>query len=236
MILELQDVHIHYGGIHALKGVSFAVNEGEIVTLVGSNGAGKSTSVNGIIGLLRKTSGSIRFLGEDITAKSPHEIVRMGIGYAPEGRDVCAKLTVRENLDVGFFVRRSKEEKKKNLGFVYDLFPLLREREKQLAETLSGGEQQMLAIGRALMSSPRLLMLDEPSLGLAPSLVKTIFHLISQIRDLGVTVLLIEQNANMALKTADRGYVLETGNVLIEDRCENLLCNESVRKAYLGLL
>lgn len=234
MILQLKDVNVYYGNIHALKGVSFDVEEGEIVTLIGSNGAGKSTTLNSVIGLVKKSSGSISFMGQDITNMSTHEIVKMGLGYSPEGRDICPKLSVYENLEVGFYTRKDKAEKENNLAFVYDLFPLLLERRGQLAGTLSGGEQQMLAIGRALMSSPKLLMLDEPSLGLAPSLVKMIFKLISQIRDAGVTVLLIEQNANMALRTADRGYVLETGNVILNDKCENLLQNSAVRKAYLG--
>jgi len=234
VILECKDIHVHYGSIHALKGISLDVKEGEIVTLIGSNGAGKSSTLNSIIGLVRKSGGTVRFLGEDITEKAPHEIVRMGIGYAPEGRDVCPKLTVKENLDIGFFTRRDPAEKKKNLEFVYELFPLLEKRRGQLAGTLSGGEQQMLAIGRALMSSPKLLMLDEPSLGLAPSLVKLIFKLICQIRDSGVAVLLIEQNANMALKSANRGYVLETGKVLLSGPSGELLCNDDVRKAYLG--
>lgn len=234
MILEVNDLHVHYGNIHALKGVSLNVEKGEIVTLIGSNGAGKSTTLNSIIGLVKKSGGSIRFLNEDITNKSTHEIVRMGMAYAPEGRNICQKLTVRENLEVGFFTRKSADEKKNSLDYVYDLFPVLEERTSQLAGTLSGGEQQMLAIGRALMSHPRLLMMDEPSLGLAPALVKTIFKLIKRIRESDVTVLLIEQNASMALKTADRGYVLETGNVMLKDRCENLLNNADVRKAYLG--
>lgn len=234
MILELNDVNVHYGNIHALKGISLNVEEGEIVTLIGSNGAGKSSTLNGIVGLVKKSGGSIRFMGEDITGKSPHEIIRMGIGYSPEGRDICPRLTVKENLDIGFFTRRDPAEKRKNLEFVYSLFPLLKERTGQLAGTLSGGEQQMLAIGRALMSSPRLLMLDEPSLGLAPSLVKLIFRLIRQIRDAGVTVLLIEQNANMALKSSNRGYVLETGKVLLQGESGELLQNDDVKKAYLG--
>mgnify|MGYP004510745271 FL=1 len=234
MILELNNVNVHYGNIHALKGVSLHVEEGEIVTLIGSNGAGKSTTLNSVIGLVRSSGGSIRFLGEDITNRKPSEIVRMGMGYAPEGRDICPKLTVRENLEIGFFTRHDPKEKQKNLEFIFDLFPLLSEREKQLAGTLSGGEQQMLAIGRALMCSPKLLMLDEPSLGLAPSLVKVIFQLIRQIGSTGVTVLLIEQNANMALKTANRGYVLETGNVILSGASEQLLQNDDVRKAYLG--
>lgn len=234
MILQLKNVHVYYGNIHAIKGISFEVEEGEIVTLIGSNGAGKSTTLNSIVGLLRKSEGSISFMGEDITNKRTHEIVKMGVGYAPEGRDICPKLTVHENLEVGFYTGRDKTEKKRNLDFVHSLFPLLQERKNQLAGTLSGGEQQMLAIGRALMNSPKLLMLDEPSLGLAPSLVKMIFKLIVQIRDAGVTVLLIEQNANMALKTANRGYVLETGKIILNDKCENLLKNSDVRKAYLG--
>lgn len=234
MILELDNVNVYYGNIHALKGVSLNVAEGEIVTLIGSNGAGKSTTLNAIIGLLRKSAGTVRFLGEDITNRSPSEIVRMGIGYSPEGRDICPKLTVRENLEIGFFTRRDPKEKQNSLEFIFSLFPILLEREKQLAGTLSGGEQQMLAIGRALMSKPKLLMLDEPSLGLAPALVRRIFQLIRQIRDAGVTVLLIEQNANMALKTANRGYVLETGNVILSGPSSALLQNEEVRKAYLG--
>ncbi len=234
VILELDNVHVHYGNIHALKGISLEVREGEIVTLIGSNGAGKSSTLNSVIGLIRKSGGTIQFLGEDITHKSSHEIVKMGIGYSPEGRDICPKLTVYENLEVGFFTRKDSREKKKNLEFVYSLFPLMQERKNQLAGTLSGGEQQMLAIGRALMSSPKLLMLDEPSLGLAPSLVKVIFKLIRQIRDAGVTVLLIEQNANMALKTANRGYVLETGTVIFQGSSEELLSSAEVKKAYLG--
>ncbi len=234
MILEVKDLNVNYGNIHALKGVSLTVEEGEIVTLIGSNGAGKSSTLNSIVGLVEKSGGTVSFLGEDITHKSSHEIIEMGIGYSPEGREICPKLSVRENLEIGFYTRRDPNERKKNLEFVYELFPVLQERKGQMAGTLSGGEQQMLAIGRALMSSPKLLMLDEPSLGLAPALVKTIFQLIRQIRDTGVTVLLIEQNANMALKTANRGYVLETGKVILEGQAKDLLQNEAVRKAYLG--
>ena len=234
MILEVKDMEVRYGNIRAVKGVSLSVDEGEIVTLIGSNGAGKSTTLNGIIGLVPKAAGQVRFLGEDITRRSTHEIVRMGIGYAPEGRNICQKLSVYENLEVGFYTRRDPSEKQRSLSYVYELFPILKERARQQAGTLSGGEQQMLAIGRALMSQPKLLMMDEPSLGLAPALVKSIFALIRRIRESGVTVLLIEQNARMALKTADRCYVLETGTVLLHDTCDALLHNDDVRRAYLG--
>ena len=234
MILEINDMQVRYGNIRALKGVSLNVGEGEIVTLIGSNGAGKSTTLNSIIGLVPKAAGTVRFMGEDITRRSTHDIVRMGIGYSPEGRNICQKLSVYENLEVGFYTRKDPAEKQRSLEYVYELFPILKERSRQQAGTLSGGEQQMLAIGRALMSAPKLLMMDEPSLGLAPALVKTIFALIRRIRESGVTVLLIEQNARMALKTADRGYVLETGTVLLQDDSRSLLNNDEVRRAYLG--
>ena len=234
MILEINDMQVRYGNIRALKGISLNVGEGEIVTLIGSNGAGKSTTLNSIIGLVPKAAGTVRFMGEDITRRSTHDIVRMGIGYSPEGRNICQKLSVYENLEVGFYTRKDPAEKQRSLEYVYELFPILKERSRQQAGTLSGGEQQMLAIGRALMSSPKLLMMDEPSLGLAPALVKTIFALIRRIRESGVTVLLIEQNARMALKTADRGYVLETGTVLLQDDSRSLLNNDEVRRAYLG--
>ena len=234
MILEINDMQVRYGNIRALKGISLNVGEGEIVTLIGSNGAGKSTTLNSIIGLVPKAAGTVRFMGEDITRRSTHDIVRMGIGYSPEGRNICQKLSVYENLEVGFYTRKDPAEKQRSLEYVYELFPILKERSRQKAGTLSGGEQQMLAIGRALMSSPKLLMMDEPSLGLAPALVKTIFALIRRIRESGVTVLLIEQNARMALKTADRGYVLETGTVLLQDDSRSLLNNDEVRRAYLG--
>ena len=234
MILEINDMQVRYGNIRALKGISLNVGEGEIVTLIGSNGAGKSTTLNSIIGLVPKAAGTVRFMGEDITGRSTHDIVRMGIGYSPEGRNICQKLSVYENLEVGFYTRKDPAEKQRSLEYVYELFPILKERSRQQAGTLSGGEQQMLAIGRALMSSPKLLMMDEPSLGLAPALVKTIFALIRRIRESGVTVLLIEQNARMALKTADRGYVLETGTVLLQDDSRSLLNNDEVRRAYLG--
>ena len=234
MILEINDMQVRYGNIRALKGISLNVGEGEIVTLIGSNGAGKSTTLNSIIGLVPKAAGTVRFMGEDITGRSTHDIVRMGIGYSPEGRNICQKLSVYENLEVGFYTRKDPAEKQRSLEYVYELFPILKERSRQQAGTLSGGEQQMLAIGRALMSSPKLLMMDEPSLGLAPALVKTIFALIRRIRESGVTVLLIEQNARMALKSADRGYVLETGTVLLQDDSRSLLNNDEVRRAYLG--
>ena len=234
MILEINDMQVRYGNIRALKGISLNVGEGEIVTLIGSNGAGKSTTLNSIIGLVPKAAGTVRFMGEDITRRSTHDIVRMGIGYSPEGRNICQKLSVYENLEVGFYTRKDPAEKQRSLEYVYELFPILKERSRQQAGTLSGGEQQMLAIGRALMSAPKLLMMDEPSLGLAPALVKTIFALIRRIRESGVTVLLIEQNARMALKTADRGYVLETGTVLLQDDSQSLLNNDEVRRAYLG--
>ena len=234
MILEINDMQVRYGNIRALKGISLNVGEGEIVTLIGSNGAGKSTTLNSIIGLVPKAAGTVRFMGEDITGRSTHDIVRMGIGYSPEGRNICQKLSVYENLEVGFYTRKDPAEKQRSLEYVYELFPILKERSRQQAGTLSGGEQQMLAIGRALMSAPKLLMMDEPSLGLAPALVKTIFALIRRIRESGVTVLLIEQNARMALKTADRGYVLETGTVLLQDDSQSLLNNDEVRRAYLG--
>lgn len=235
MILQVKDVNVYYGNIHALKGISFDVGEGEIVTLIGANGAGKSSTLNSIIGLVKKSSGSVSFLGEEITNKKTSDIIKMGISYSPEGREMCAKLSVLENLNVGFYTRSDMNEYRKNLEFVYSLFPVLQERKAQIAGTLSGGEQQMLAIGRALMSSPKLLMLDEPSLGLAPSLVKTIFKLIQSIRDSGVTILLIEQNANMALKIANRGFVLETGNIILEGHSKDLMSNSKVKKAYLGV-
>ena len=233
MLLEVNDIHVRYGAIHALKGVSLHVDQGEIVTLIGSNGAGKSTTLNAIVNQVKKSAGSIRFLGEDIIHKSTHEIIHMGIGYAPEGRSICSRLTVYENLQVGRFARRGGDGA--GLERVYELFPILKERSRQQAGTLSGGEQQMLAIGRALICNPQLLLLDEPSLGLSPALVKTIFALIRRIRMSGVTVLLIEQNARMALKTADRGYVLSTGNVLMQDDSAALLENSDVRRAYLGI-
>lgn len=233
-MLVVKDIHTYYGNIHALKGVSLQVNEGEIVTLIGSNGAGKTTTLATITGLLKPREGSIEFNGVRIESKEPSEIVKLGISLAPEGREVFPSLTVEENLQLGAYVRKDRDGIKSSFDRVYDLFPRLHERKKQTAGTLSGGEQQMLAIGRALMAEPKLLMLDEPSLGLAPKLVILIFDLILSIKKQGTTILLVEQNANMALSIADRGYVLETGKVLLEDDTKALIKNEMVKKAYLG--
>lgn len=233
-MLAVKDINTHYGNIHALKGVSLEVKQGEIVTLIGSNGAGKSTTLATITGLIRATSGEIWFKGQNITNKSPSEIVKMGISLAPEGREVFPALTVEENLRLGAYTRNDKKGIKDSYDRVYGLFPRLYERKRQTAGTLSGGEQQMLAIGRALMSAPQLLLLDEPSLGLAPNLVILIFELITSINKQGTTVLLVEQNANMALSIAHRGYVLETGRVTLSDDAKALSNNEMVRKAYLG--
>lgn len=233
-MLIVNDIHTHYGNIHALKGISLQVNKGEIVTLIGSNGAGKSTTLSTITGLLKPTSGQITFNGKNIAARPPSEIVKMGISLSPEGREVFPALTVEENLSLGAFTRTNKGDVKNSYDRVYDLFPRLFERKKQTAGTLSGGEQQMLAIGRSLMAEPQLLMLDEPSLGLAPKLVMVIFDLIQNINKQGTTILLVEQNANMALSIAHRGYVLETGKVIITDNAKALSDNEVVRRAYLG--
>ena len=233
-ILEINDIHTYYGSIHALKGISMDIYEGEIVTLIGSNGAGKSTTLSSITGLTPPSSGTILFNGKDITHEKSANIIKMGIGISPEGREVFPTLTVAENLAAGAYTRSKKAEIQQTLDWVYELFPRLYERKKQYAGTLSGGEQQMLAIGRALMSNPKLLLLDEPSLGLAPNLVEMIFRLIMKINKSGVTVMLIEQNANMALQISDRGYVLETGTVALSGDAEDLRTNDEVRKAYLG--
>lgn len=233
-ILEIKDIHTYYGSIHALKGISLEVCEGEIVTLIGSNGAGKSTTVSSITGISPVTSGSIQFEGQEITKMKTSDITKLGIGVSPEGREVFGGLSVQENLQIGAYTRSSKQEVADSYEEVYHLFPRLKERKKQSAGTLSGGEQQMLAIGRALMSKPKLLLLDEPSMGLAPNLVEMIFRLIQQINQKGVTILLIEQNANMALQVANRGYVLETGRVTLSDSAKALQVNDDVRKAYLG--
>ncbi|WP_304943287.1 ABC transporter ATP-binding protein [Vallitalea guaymasensis] len=233
-MLEVKGINTHYGNIHALKGIDLEVKQGEIVTLIGSNGAGKSTTMATITGLLKATSGEVWFKGENITNIAPSEIVKKGISLSPEGREVFPALSVEENLKLGAFTRTNKKEINDSYDRVYDLFPRLLERKRQIAGTLSGGEQQMLAIGRALMSMPQLLILDEPSLGLAPNLVLMIFDLIESINKQGVTVLLVEQNANMALSIADRGYVLETGKVTMTDDAQILCNNEAVRKAYLG--
>lgn len=233
-ILEVKDIHTYYGSIHALKGISLDVYEGEIVTLIGSNGAGKSTTLSSITGTAPASQGTVTFNGKDITRMKPCDITRLGIGVSPEGREVFGGLSVHENLQAGAYTRKDKKEIAASYEEVYELFPRLRERRKQSAGTLSGGEQQMLAIGRAMMSKPRLLLLDEPSMGLAPNLVEMIFELIVEINKKGVTILLIEQNANMALQIADRGYVLETGRVTLSDKASALRSNDEVRKAYLG--
>ena len=233
-LLEINDIHTYYGAIHALKGISISVDEGEIVTLIGANGAGKSTTLNTICGLLHPRRGNIYLEGEPIHELPAHEIVMRGVAQAPEGRRVFGRLNVTENLEMGAFSRNDTDGIKRDLDRVFTLFPRLKERSKQVAGTLSGGEQQMLAIGRSMMANPHLLLLDEPSMGLAPILVETIFDTIREINSQGTTVLLVEQNALMALSIAQRGYVLETGEIVLEDTAEALEKNEMVRKAYLG--
>ena len=232
IILSVKDLQVNYGGIEAVKGISFDVPAGEIVTLIGANGAGKSTTLKSVVGLVKPKSGSITFNGEELVGKDTTAIVSKGITLVPEGRRVFADMTVLENIKIGAYLR--KDDLKDDIAWVYDLFPRLKEREWQLAGTLSGGEQQMLAVARALMSRPKVIMMDEPSLGLAPLIVKGIFDIIKEINKQGVTVLLIEQNANMALKTADYAYVLETGKITIAGPGKELLTNEDVKKAYLG--
>ncbi|MCQ2554962.1 MAG: ABC transporter ATP-binding protein [Clostridia bacterium] len=233
IILNVDNINVYYGAIHAIKGVSFNVREGEIVTLIGANGAGKSTTLQTVSGLLRSKTGSISFYDEPITKLEAHKILKKGLAQVPEGRRIFQQMTVQENLEMGAFT-------KKNFNFneaverIYEEFPRLKERRRQVAGTLSGGEQQMLAMGRALMSEPKLLMLDEPSMGLAPILVDQIFEIIKSLNDKGTTILLVEQNAQMALSIADRAYVLETGNVTLEGTGEELLRSEKVKKAYLG--
>src|SRR5918992_4006365 len=234
-ILELEDVHTFYGSIEALKGVSLEVGEGEIVTLIGANGAGKSTTLRSINGLNRPREGKITFQGEDITETPAHEIVKKGISQSPEGRRVFSRMSVLENLQMGAYQRANKKEIREDLERVYSLFPRLEERKGQKAGTLSGGEQQMVAIGRALMARPKLLLLDEPSMGLAPIFVEKIFEIVHEINAQGTPILLVEQNALMALDTADRGYVMETGKIVLADDAKTLRQNEQVRKTYLGL-
>jgi branched-chain amino acid transport system ATP-binding protein len=235
MLLEVNDLHVFYGRIEAIKGISFTVGEGEIVTLIGANGAGKTTTMRTISGVRPVAQGSIKFEGQDITKMAPHDRVKLGICQAPEGRGIFPGMTVRENLDMGTYVRGGNTaEKAADLEHVFHLFPRLQERITQLGGTLSGGEQQMLAIGRALMSRPRLLLLDEPSMGLAPMLIAQIFEIIKQINSEGISVLLVEQNATQALRTARRGYVLETGHVVKEGSGQLLLDDPAVRAAYLG--
>jgi branched-chain amino acid transport system ATP-binding protein len=233
-MLEIQNVHTYYGNIHALKDISLNIDKGEIVTLIGANGAGKSTTLKTISGLLRPQQGTIQFEGEDLTRYLPHEIVVKGVVQVPEGRRVFGRLTVTENLEMGAFVITNRELIGTNLERVFALFPRLKERCRQLAGTLSGGEQQMLATGRALMANPRLLLMDEPSMGLAPVLVDNIFDTIKQLHADGTTILLVEQNARIALQVASRGYVIQSGVMLLSDTAGNLRQNEMVRKAYLG--
>ena len=234
-MLTISNLQVYYGAIRALEGISMEVNQGEIVTMIGANGAGKSTTIRSISGLVKPSHGEIVYEGKPLHRMKAHEIVALGVGQSPEGRRVFANMTVRENLDLGAYTRfKHRAEVQADMERIFTLFPRLKEREAQSAGTLSGGEQQMLAIGRALMARPRLLLLDEPSLGLAPFLVQSIFHIIRDINQQGVTILLVEQNANQALRIAHRGYVLETGRVVLADSATNLLQNDSVRKAYLG--
>ncbi|HEX5032607.1 MAG TPA: ABC transporter ATP-binding protein [Candidatus Eisenbacteria bacterium] len=233
-MLDLENVHVHYGAIHALKGVTIAVDPGQIVTLVGANGAGKSTTLRAISGLLRPSQGTIRFDGKSLAGRPAHDIVKLGISHVPEGRIVFANLSVEDNLELGAYLRKDRAGVASDRKKIYALFPRLEERRRQASGTLSGGEQQMLAIGRALMARPKLLLMDEPSLGLAPILVREIFRVIREIREQGMTIVLVEQNARMALSVADRGYVLETGVVCLADRADALLRNPDVQAAYLG--
>ena len=233
-ILELHDIHTYYGSIHALKGISITVGEGEIVTLIGANGAGKSTTLRSINGLNRPRTGTIQFQGRDITTASPHSIVKRGIAQSPEGRKLFPRMTVLENLEMGAFQRSDRARIREDRDRVFELFPRLAERRSQKAGTLSGGEQQMCAIGRALMARPKLLLLDEPSMGLAPIFVEKIFEIVVEINQQGTPILLVEQNALMALDVAARGYVLETGRIALADEAKKLRQNEEVRKTYLG--
>jgi len=233
-LLELNDLNVHYGAVHALKGITLTVDQGKIVTLIGANGAGKSTILKTISGLVKPSGGSIKFLGKEISSLPPHKIVKLGVSQVPEGRIVFANLTVRDNLELGAYVRKDSAGIAADMEKVFKLFPRLKDRIKQNAGTLSGGEQQMLAMGRGLMSQPKLLLLDEPSLGLAPILTHDIFKTICEIRQRGTTILLVEQNARMALSVADEGYVLETGRIVLQDAAKALLTNEQVKKAYLG--
>ena len=233
-MLKIENLQVHYGGIQALRGISLEVPDGRIVTLIGANGAGKSTTLRTITGLVKASGGSVQWDGQELLGKSIDKIISTGIAMSPEGRRVFPDMTVLENLKIGAYLRRDKAEIEKDIQWVYSLFPRLEERSWQLAGTLSGGEQQMLAVGRALMAKPRVIMMDEPSLGLAPLVVKDIFSIIRRINDDGVTVLLIEQNANAALKIADRGYVLQTGNVTMTGTGMELLNDESIKEAYLG--
>ena len=233
-MLEIKDIEVYYGMIQAIKGISFEVNEGEVIALIGANGAGKTTTLNTITGLLSPKKGSVIFEGKDITKVPAHKIVSLGIAHVPEGRRVFAELTVYENLKMGAYTRKDKDEIEKTLEMVYKRFPRLEERKNQLAGTLSGGEQQMLAMGRALMSHPKIIVMDEPSMGLSPILVNEIFDIIQEVSKGGTTVLLVEQNAKKALSIADRAYVLETGRIVLEGDAKVLMNDDSIKKAYLG--
>lgn len=234
-MLSVKGINVFYGSIHAIKDVTFQVNEGEIVTLIGANGAGKTTTMHAISGLMRPKTGEITFMGQPIHTMEAHKIIRLGLAQVPEGRRVFSQLTVQENLEMGAYIRKDgKEAIARDYEMVFELLPRLKERRRQQAGTLSGGEQQMLAIGRALMCKPRMLLLDEPSMGLSPLLVKEIFHIIENVKKDGVTVLLVEQNAKMALEIADRAYVLETGRITMEGPAADLMARDEVRKAYLG--
>jgi len=233
-LLDVKDIHVFYGNIEAVKGMSFHVDKGEIVSLIGANGAGKTTTLRTVSGLLRPGEGAIFYEGQRIDLLPAHEIVGMGVAQSPEGRRIFPRMSVRENLDMGAFIRRDPAGQREDMDRIMELFPILKERARQAAGTLSGGEQQMLAMGRALMARPKLLLLDEPSMGLAPIVVQTIFDTIRDINDQGMTVLLVEQNAAQALSLAHRGYVIETGKIVLEDEASALLENEQVRKAYLG--
>ncbi len=233
-MLEVNNIHTYYGNIEALKGISLTVNQGEIVSLIGGNGAGKTTTLRTICGLIKPRTGTVLLDGEDLISYKPHQIVFKGVAMVPEGRGIFARLSVAENLDLGAYSRKDKTHISDDMDRVYRIFPRLKERYKQIAGTLSGGEQQMLAIGRALMAHPRLMLLDEPSMGLAPILVESIFDTVQEINKEGTTILLVEQNALMALSIAQRGYVLQTGRIVLQDTAENLQENEMVQKAYLG--
>lgn len=233
-MLKVSNLDVHYGGIHALRGINFEVKEGQIVTLIGSNGAGKSSTLNALSRLIKITGGSISFLGNDITNTPSEKIVGLGMIQVPEGRRIFTKLNVEENLLMGAYLRKDKKEVQEDLNYVLKLFPRLKERMKQMGGTLSGGEQQMLAIGRAILSKPKLLMLDEPSMGLAPIIIEEIFENIKELNKKGLTVLLVEQNANLALEYSDVGYVIETGEIVMSGKSKDLLSDDGVRKAYLG--
>ena len=233
-MLEVKDLEVYYGMIQALKGISFTVNEGEVIALIGANGAGKTTTLHTITGLLPAKKGKVVFEGKDITKVPGHKIVSMGMAHVPEGRRIFAQLSVLQNLRMGAYTRKDKDEIEKTLKMVYERFPRLEERQSQMAGTLSGGEQQMLAMGRALMSHPRIILMDEPSMGLSPIFVNEIFDIIREVSKSGTTVLLVEQNAKKALSIADRAYVLETGNIVLEGQADALLADDSIKKAYLG--